>query len=191
MASWTYLPLTSGSIHQHECQPGFRDCGRWPWSPPSGTSPGNSNSTWQTFLGLAAVSKSCEGNWKTSLLCPPVTSSKVQEKSISKEGIKPMPSAGLLNRAKFSDGLPKTSPLLKLSPMVDNDGLIRVGGRLQRASLSYEGSHPLDLPSSHHEKVQHQGWHLTLGLIRSSGFWIVESKRAVNSSITTASSARS
>ena len=92
-----------------------------------------------------------------------------------------------------SRGLPKTSPHLKLSPMVDNDGLVRVSGRLQRASLSYEESHHLILPSSHHvssllikhyhEKVQHQGRHFTLGLIRSGGFWIVGSKRAVNSAI--------
>ena len=122
------------------------------------------------------------------------------EESSTTDGIKPTPSACLLNRVKFliirnvqreayeqeisclnnSHGLPKTSPLLKLSPMVDNDGLVRVGGRLQRASLSYEESHPLILQSSHHvssllikhyhEKVQHQGRHFTLGLIRSSGF---------------------
>ena len=123
------------------------------------------------------------------------------EKSSTKEGIstkesvKPTPSTGLLNRAKFliiqnfqheayeqeisclnnSDGLPKTSPLLKLSPMVDNDGLVRVDGQLQRASLRYEESHPLILPSSHHvscllikhyhEKVQHQRQHFTLSVI--------------------------
>ena len=49
------------------------------------------------------------------------------------------------------------------------------------------------LPSSHHvssllikhyhDKVQHQGRHFTLGLIRSSGFWIVGGTRAVNSAI--------
>ena len=138
---------------------------------------------------------------------------KALEKSGTTESIKLTPHACLLNRAKLliiqnvqheayeqeisslnnSDGSPKTSPLLKLSPMVDNDGLVRVGGRLERASLSYEESHPLILPSSHHvtsllikhyhEKVQHQGRHFTLGLIRSSGFWIVGSKRAVNSAI--------
>ena len=140
-------------------------------------------------------------------------SQKSLEKSSITKGIKPMKSACLLNKAKLliirnveceayeqeincfnnSHGLPKTSPLLKLSPMVDNDGLLRVGGRLQRASPSYEESHPLILPSSHHvssllikhfhEKVQHQGRHFTLGLIQSSGFWIVGSKRAVNSAI--------
>ena len=90
------------------------------------------------------------------------------EKSSTTEGTKPTPSASLLNSAKFliiqnvqreayeqeisclnnSDGMPKTSPLLKLSPVVDNDGLVRVGGRLQRASLSYEESQPLILLSS-------------------------------------------
>ena len=74
------------------------------------------------------------------------------EKSSTSEGIKPMSSACLLHRAKFliihnvqreayeqeisclnnSDGLPKTSSLLELSPMVDNAGPVRVGGRLQR-----------------------------------------------------------
>ena len=90
------------------------------------------------------------------------------EKSSTTEGTKPTPSASLVNSAKFLiiqnvqreayeqeisclnnyDGMPKTSPLLKLSPVVDNDGLVRVGGRLQRASLSYEESHPLILLSS-------------------------------------------
>ena len=63
--------------------------------------------------------------------------------------------------------LSKTSPLLKLSSVINNFGLLRVGGRLERSSLSYEESHPLLLPSSHHvttllvrhyhERVQHQG----------------------------------
>ena len=135
------------------------------------------------------------------------------EKPSTTEGRKPTPSACLLNRAKVliiqnvqreayeqeisclnnSDGLQKTSPLLKLNPIVDNDGLVRVGGRLRRASLSNEDSHPLIVPSSHHvssllikhyhEKVQHQGRHFTLGLIRSIRFWRVGSKRAVNSAI--------
>ncbi|XP_022808943.1 uncharacterized protein LOC111345924 [Stylophora pistillata] len=35
----------------------------------------------------------------------------------------------------------------------------------------------------YHERVQHQGRHFTLGLIRSSGFWIVGGKRLVNTII--------
>ena len=91
---------------------------------------------------------------------------------------------------KGSTKLPKTSPLLKLSPVIDNYRLLRVGGRLERSGLSYKESHPLILPSSHHvtmllvrhyhERVQRQGRHFTLGLIRSSGLWIVGGKRLVN-----------
>ena len=89
--------------------------------------------------------------------------------------------------------LPKTSPLIKLNPVIDSNGLLRVGGRLDRADLDYEERHPLILPSSHHvttllinhyhNRVQHQGRHFTLGLIRSSGLWILGGKRAINSAI--------
>ena len=84
---------------------------------------------------------------------------------------------------KGSTKLPKTSPLHKLSPLINNYGLLRVGGQLERSNRSYEESHPLILLGSHrvtmllvrhyNQRVQHQGWHFTLGLIRSSGLWIV------------------
>ena len=89
--------------------------------------------------------------------------------------------------------MPKTSPLLKLGLLVDKDGLLRVGSRLEQAGLSYEEQHPLILPASHHvttllvnyyhERVVNQGRHLTLGLIRSSGLWIIGAKQLVNSVI--------
>ena len=98
-----------------------------------------------------------------------------------------------IDRLTSSGRLPKTSPLLKLSPAVDKDGLLRVGGRLEQAGLNYEEQHPLILPASHHvttllvnyyhERELHQGRHLTLGLIRSSGLWIIGAKRLVNSVI--------
>jgi hypothetical protein len=47
-------------------------------------------------------------------------------------------------------GLSKTSPLLKLNPIIDSDGLLRIGGRLKRAYLPYEERHPLILPGKHH-----------------------------------------
>ncbi|GAA6084831.1 uncharacterized protein LOC113098256, partial [Tachysurus ichikawai] len=42
------------------------------------------------------------------------------------------------------------SALKKLSPFVDKEGLIRVGGRLQSAELSDQEKHPLVIPASHH-----------------------------------------
>jgi len=92
-----------------------------------------------------------------------------------------------------SERLPATSPLKKLSPIIDAEGLLRVGGRLEHADLKFEERHPLILPSSHHAttlivryyhaRVQHQGRHFTLGAIRSHGLWILGGKRLINSVI--------
>ena len=94
---------------------------------------------------------------------------------------------------KNSKALPKASPLIKLSPVKDEDGLLRVGGRLDRADLTNNERHPIILPSSHHvatllvrhfhAKVFHQGRHLTLGSVRGSGLWILGVKRLINSII--------
>lgn len=40
------------------------------------------------------------------------------------------------------------SPLAKLKPFV-NDGVLRVGGRLDRADLSYDAKHPMKLPGEY------------------------------------------
>ena len=92
-----------------------------------------------------------------------------------------------------SERLPATSPLKKLNPIIDAEGLLRVGGRLEHADLKFEERHPLILPSSHHAttlivryyhaRVQHQGRHFTLGAIRSHGLWILGGKRLINSVI--------
>ncbi|KAL9974183.1 hypothetical protein ACROYT_G011194 [Oculina patagonica] len=94
---------------------------------------------------------------------------------------------------KRSEKLPSTSPLANLCPVLDKDGLLRVGGRLNEADISNGERHPLILPKSchtseliinhYHGKVQHQGRVFTHGLIRSSGYWIIGGKRMVNSII--------
>ncbi|XP_064624612.1 uncharacterized protein LOC135486060 [Lineus longissimus] len=40
--------------------------------------------------------------------------------------------------------------LKDLSPFIDKDGLIRVGGRLDRSDLPYDAKHPIILPKNHH-----------------------------------------
>ena len=67
--------------------------------------------------------------------------------------------------------LPKTSPLIKLSTIIDPEGLLCIGGHLERVDLPYEERHPLILPGKHlmtsliikhcHEEVKHQGRHFT------------------------------
>ena len=87
--------------------------------------------------------------------------------------------------------LPRTSALAKLNPVLDEKGLLLVGGRLTQAvDLSRDERHPIIIPGSQHlalllvrhlhQQVKHQGRHFTRGHVRASGYWIVGEKRLVN-----------
>jgi hypothetical protein len=77
-----------------------------------------------------------------------------------------------IGQIKKGEKLPKGSVITKLSPMIDSNGLVRVGGRLERAQLTVEERHPIILPGSHnittlivkhyHHEVKHQGRHFTI-----------------------------
>nr|XP_054593164.1 uncharacterized protein LOC129160055 [Nothobranchius furzeri] len=92
-----------------------------------------------------------------------------------------------------SERIPKGSPLYRLDPFIDKDGLLRVGGRLVHSTLGQVEKNPLIVPGKHHvatliirhhhEQVHHQGRHYTEGAIRTSGFWIIGCKRRVSSII--------
>ena len=85
--------------------------------------------------------------------------------------------------------LKKTSPLSRLDPFVDSDGIIRVGGRIKYAELPDSVKHPYILPKRgqvtslvicyYHCRIHHQGRGMTLAAIRSSGFWIIGGSTAV------------
>ena len=85
--------------------------------------------------------------------------------------------------------LPTQSKLFHMDAFLDQDGLLKVGGRLKNASLPAPLKHPVIIPKNHpitkaiiahyHEKVQHQGKGLTINEIRSNGYWIVGINRAV------------
>ena len=84
----------------------------------------------------------------------------------------------------------KTSPLYKLDPYIDDNDLIRVGGRLRRGTFDANLKYPVILPkNSHvtnliirhfHQKVHHQGRTITLNEIRAHGFWIVSGSTLVS-----------
>ncbi|XP_048580423.1 uncharacterized protein LOC116604791 [Nematostella vectensis] len=87
----------------------------------------------------------------------------------------------------------KSSNMYQLDPFVDDQGLIRVGGRLRRADLGYIERHPVLLPNDHHlsklivrhfhQRVKHQGRQITGGAIRQAGYWLIGSHRAVSKEI--------
>ncbi|XP_041566057.1 uncharacterized protein LOC121467816 [Drosophila elegans] len=71
---------------------------------------------------------------------------------------------------------PPKSKLISLRPILSSEGLLRVDGRLQYASLDYESKHPILLPKDHpvtraiivyyHEKYFHTGPQALLAALR-------------------------
>lgn len=87
----------------------------------------------------------------------------------------------------------KASSLWKLDPFIDNDGLLRVGGRLRFSSLSDKEKYPIILPKNHyvsrllvrhyHEISAHQGREATMAAVRSAGYWVLGLNSVVTSQI--------
>ena len=84
----------------------------------------------------------------------------------------------------------KTSSLYRLDPFLDEDGVLRVGGRIRNALVSYEIKHPVILPSKghvttllvryYHERIRHQGRGMTLNDLRSHGYWVIGGSSSVS-----------
>nr|CAI5820860.1 unnamed protein product [Callosobruchus analis] len=84
--------------------------------------------------------------------------------------------------------LRKSSKLLSLSPFLDDERLLRVGGRLNKSMCDYGKRHPYILPSKHvfttlvinqeHKKCLHAGVQTVLANIRTK-FWPIHGKSAV------------
>ena len=51
---------------------------------------------------------------------------------------------------KNNTPIPIKSKLLQLDPFLDNEGILRVGGRLGFSNLTYGQKHPIILPKDHH-----------------------------------------
>ena len=86
--------------------------------------------------------------------------------------------------------LKSSSNLIKLNPFLDENGLLRVGGRLQESqALTFHEKHPAIIPKSshiaaliirhYHRLAAHQGREQTLANIRSNGLWIVNARSQV------------
>ena len=85
------------------------------------------------------------------------------------------------------------NPVRKLDPYIDEDGVLRVGGRLKNADYADQVKHPIILPKGshvtkliikhYHEYTKHQGKGMTLNEIRSRGYWIIGGSSAVSTVI--------
>ena len=82
-------------------------------------------------------------------------------------------------------GVSKSSSIFQLSPVLDQEGYLRLGGRLQCTELSFEEKHPLILPKGHlallivefqHKLLKHAGVAALLTSLRST-YWIVAARQ--------------
>ena len=90
---------------------------------------------------------------------------------------------------KRNQELRRTSSLYKLDPFVDQDSLIRVGGRIRRADVPVDVKHPVIIPRKghltellikhHHQKVNHMGRGMTHSELRQSGYWLINGSSGV------------
>ncbi|XP_066928973.1 uncharacterized protein [Clytia hemisphaerica] len=91
--------------------------------------------------------------------------------------------ANTVQRLKNDEKIKLNDNLVKLNPFIHKDGLLRVGGRLQRSNMDFEIKHPIILPKDsvitkplvrfHHNNTFHSGRGMTINEIRTNGLWII------------------
>lgn len=79
------------------------------------------------------------------------------------------------------DRLPEKSKLASLNPIIDENGILRLGGRLDRSELDYEMKHPFIIPQDSrlahlimdyaHRKTYHGGVQVMMQFVRQK-YWI-------------------
>lgn len=84
--------------------------------------------------------------------------------------------------------IPNRGKIANLNPFLDDQGLIRVGGRLRKANLTFSQKHAILLPNQHritdniireiHENHHHPGIQTTLYIVRQN-FWLFDGQNQV------------
>jgi hypothetical protein len=84
--------------------------------------------------------------------------------------------------------IPRQSRILTLTPFLDENGLLRAGGRLSKAPVPYSTRHPIILPQKHdvtrliithfHESLYHEGNEHVRNAIRQE-FWILNCRAEI------------
>lgn len=82
----------------------------------------------------------------------------------------------------------KKSKLLKLNVFADNEGIIRVGGRLKNANIPFNAKHQIILPKNNeatnliiyetHQLALHAGAKLTEAILRQQ-YWVIDSQSTI------------
>ena len=121
--------------------------------------------------------------WKLAIVSSPQTTP--TRESALKAFVRTSQSAqyeSIINLLRQGKELPKCNSLAQYSPFLDDDCILRVGGRLSRATVPFDIKHPIIL-SNHpfayslvrhlHSEAKHQGSHITSDVIRQAGYYLV------------------
>ncbi|CAD6221707.1 GSCOCG00011626001-RA-CDS [Cotesia congregata] len=93
---------------------------------------------------------------------------------------------------KAGELLPSCSKLIPLNPIINDDDILRVGGRLAHSSIAEEQRHPILLPAQHHVtkliikaehfRLKHAGMQATLYSVRQN-YWPLNGRSVTRSLI--------
>ncbi|XP_056016958.1 uncharacterized protein LOC130053620 [Ostrea edulis] len=158
-------------------------------------------STWKGLVGgiahLKHIARSWSGQppckgWHACSKAKDIHLLQEAEKVITRE-VQKESFAEEIEQLQTGQPIKKGSTILKLNPFIDSDGILRVGGRLNKASLDVTAKNPIIISGKHHiakliirhyhDLMKHQGRHYTEGAVRAAGFWIIGGKRQVSSII--------
>ncbi|XP_017481279.1 PREDICTED: uncharacterized protein LOC108370462 [Rhagoletis zephyria] len=99
------------------------------------------------------------------------------------------------NALKSCERVKPNSCISSLSPFIDDEALVRVGGRLKNSALDFDGQHPIILPRRHpvthaiimhfHRRNLHAGPRALLANIRLH-YWPIGGRKTVSSTSTLA-----
>lgn len=93
-----------------------------------------------------------------------------------------------MKRIMSSNPVATHSVLASLDPLIDNEGLLRVGGRLRHANISYGQKYPILLPKNHpyvyliikhvHLYYLHSSLEVTMSVIRQK-YWLIHCRSTI------------
>ena len=98
-----------------------------------------------------------------------------------------------LLKMKGKENVKTNGKINSLNPYLDENGIIRLGGRLDKVDISNDCKDPTLMPKGCHiskliivwchQKIGHSGRRMTLNEVRSSGFWTVNVNAVIPSLI--------
>ncbi|XP_066596626.1 uncharacterized protein [Prorops nasuta] len=128
------------------------------------------------------------GQWEESLL----SASEIRDSIVAiVQVVQRTHFAAELSALNHGSRIPSRSKLLSLHPVIDSQGVLRIGGRLRNAEISEQMKHPIILPDCHttatlirqtHLDTLHGGLQLTLSTMRQK-FWVMNARNLVKSCV--------